>query len=237
MEIKKQKLFRWDSILFGDWLWAVMILFPTAVVAKVLHYNYVVTKEGLDIGALITLAVVLLCFWAITFRRYQIRYRFIKSIAFYTRQGVAVAYHDAEARRKTEALAPEGVLVTSFSKTFADAIRHWTWWAQTDTGIAMYPHLASCDLTRPNKWLNGAVMIIVPKKFKVPSYDFFLMGVARGNRSVIANDETRIKDLDDLLRLAKHEKGHVVMDALGIPAGPNAADIHHKLMADTKFGA
>ncbi len=85
MKIKKHRLFRWDSLLWGDYIWLAMVAVPLAALVAI-----ALLAPRAPAPVWIVSVVTALGFIGVTVRRYVGRWRFIKSIRGYTDQGAAV---------------------------------------------------------------------------------------------------------------------------------------------------
>lgn len=234
MEIKKHTLFRFNSLLWGDYIWGCVSILPTLVCARAVYYNHVVLKTPLATGAWVTMLATLATFWAITIYRYRQRARFIKSIIFYTRQGLAVSVTRPQALERIQHYPP-----AVFTTMVADAI---------DVALEFFakqsPTLTNTVVTKDElaKALNGGVLTITDAPFSAnsshgpmpPNFPQKLMGLNFLDQFVIAWDGDRVKTVDQLMALLQHEVGHFALFQLGINDLTGGSS-HHQVMQRVGF--
>jgi len=228
MHVKKHTLFKWDSLFFGDWIWLVMIVAPFAAFLRAIQYNYSEGRSGIDTGGWVSMPLVVATFWAITFLRYWHRAKFVKSIKFYTKHGMAVVFEEKSQERLS--MYPEGVVEKAIDDATDYALNFFVAWDNLKKDVGEQATYSSVSAA-----LNGGVLSIVDAPFNLlsmhgplpPSLQHKMMGITYLNRIVIAWDGDRVRTLMDLGGLLKHEMGHYCLEQLGHLDVIGGEDHHH----------
>jgi hypothetical protein len=219
-----------------SWPWALVNGVAFGLSGAALWRAYVTTGAEVPAPALVSMGLSLAAFAGITTYRYVCRWRWIKSIAFYTRQGVAVRLQGPLARARAESFGPR------FRLELDDAIGAavgfwWCWLARRYAASDKVP--AAVD-----RAIDRAVLTVVDEPFELLSSSgpvegaagMRFLGLHHAGHIVVAWDGDRVKTLDDLGALVRHEMGHLVLEAAGIGPGP-LGESHHKIFAEEKYGA
>lgn len=239
MDIKKHTLFKWNSLFFGDWIWLIMVLAPLAGFVRAVQYNYMETCEGIPAAGWVAFPTVITVFWAITFLRFWYRAKFIKSIKFYTKQGMAIVL-EGKAQERFAAY-PDGAVKTAFEDAIDFGINFFVNWAK---GSTMHGSVVGEPATYESlvEGLNGGVLAVVGDPLLAlsthgplpPSLQHKLMGVTFLNRITITRDGDRVRTLMDLSKLLKHEIGHYCLEQLG-HLDVSGGGEHHALFEKIKY--
>lgn len=240
MVIKKHTLFTWNRFLFGDWIWLFFVVVPLAVFLKAVHFNYTGGREGIPLGGWLTSVAAIGATWGITVTRFVLRNRFIKAIAFYTKQGTAVELSNEIVRERCAAFDIH-VVQQHIEDEIERTVEFFVRWSKGRTldGKVSSPVVTVEEL---GKALNGAILTITDKPFRrlytnrinAPSFADKVMGLQYLDRFVITWDGVKVKNLDDLCRLLSHEVGHFCLDQLG-HLDNTGGDLHHKMFREIGF--
>lgn len=234
MKIKQHTLFRFNSLLWGDYIWMCVSILPTLLYARAVYYNYAVLHKPMPPSAWIVVSATVAAFWGITVYRYILRARFIRSIIFYTRQGLAVSVFRPHA---IERASREGysVLLPKLEAAIDVAL---DFFALHSAQLEGFPRTRD-DLA---KGLNGGVLTITDEPFSAnsthgpmpPNFPQKLMGLNFMDQFVIAWDGDRVKTVDQLCGLLQHEIGHFALYQLGLD-DQTGGKSHHDAMTRLGF--
>lgn len=250
MTLKKFNIF---GISAGWPFWLVDAVVAVAV-GWAVYYNYFVTGAGLGIG-LPLLLITLSTFLAITGIFYLARWAFSKTIDGQTSQGTFVIID-----KRVKENIKNGKLVRAITDAFYVAIvnqisvelatvkKFWYNWYNSSDGIEYRCKNSILGLsseqvqTRLDNIFNGAFIVINPDPFIQQSslgpmawLTGKVMGVQQGNQACIVWNPDINPGMTNLCDGARHETGHMALEAIGVPSGNNG-ELHHEIFKNSKYG-
>jgi hypothetical protein len=194
MTIKKYSIASWYLLPYYAITLLVLVLTGLAI-----GYNY---KSHLPWFAWVILGVCAAGFASLSFVATYGRWRYKKSILFYTSQGVAVMT-DSTLRDKGPIIEALKLQQDNVDKAIGEVISFWS--------------LYFNDLVTVKEFFNGASLIFTAKTIDFTGYyhGFFFRSAAG-----LTQDKTMLvlyrANLDYFLDLIKHEASHVCLNALGV---------------------
>lgn len=224
---KMKKLFT----IKDSWPWALILLFVSIVTFFAIR-AYDGTKDSLL--KLILLGVVDLTFMAIIEYRYHLRYQFVYAwnSAYHTVTNVAILADQAGVK-----LIQNNLYDRSTWQAINDEInkcaKFWSDWYDQEQQVCYIVKNLDLINFKIIKALDGATLSIVDAPFMV-TFVGKVMGVQEGQNICVVYDGDRIKTLDQLLALCRHEVSHLCLSALGVDNG-YAGTTHHEIFAKTNF--
>jgi hypothetical protein len=186
-------LFRWP----GDLIWVAMVILPLAAFVSVLI-------AGAPEPGPVIVGVTAAAFWSITLIRYWDRWRWLRSMAFVTPQGVRVWLHGSTRDRLMRWWASASNPMRPCAAFVSDAL---------EDAIALWPVGLRATI---RDYIDGAVLDVWPDPLPVRGQTWKAAGLTNGRDVTIAWKPS--ESFGRLWALLEHEYGaHVARNALGLP--------------------
>lgn len=221
--------------LKDSWPWALITLFSIIITPLAIMHNW----NDQNIVKLCILIVVDFAFYSIIFWRYDLREQFINiwNKAYHTRTNVAIIANNVGFKLINAGLYQNSTWDT-ISNEIDKCVDYWANWDQnriSSPNIIVVPGGMGLQTrkTKQNNVLYGATLNIVSNP---PTVNFIgkVMGYEDGQNIVVTFDGDKVKTLEQLLALIRHEVSHICLSALGVDSGYAGAN-HHIIFNQTGF--
>jgi hypothetical protein len=223
MKRLKMKLFT----LADSWPWALATAIITFMVTLAVRYGVL---HGFDPVGLTILGVVAATFFLLFLARYLIRAKYIDewNDAFQCKVGCAVISRDIP-----------NVKYWLIDEELSKTAKYWLDIARSPTFFDV------CKVNAPG-WVNNdqaiyklenslAYKSIFVVKGPIELYNPYFMAKLAGMVDLGGNIVVSGDDPNRLIALVRHEASHVFLSALGIPAGPNGDENHHRIFQELGY--